>query len=169
MIRFLSWLFRGQTAAEQSDDVQWEPAGHRGGRVKNILQDYPEDLQIYVHAEVAGISFRKNDALIFANARNQTIEMEREPGNKHDRNAIAIYGVCHRGRAMIGYVPKEIAAHIARSGMFDLLRPRLARVFMGGENSRDPYLEIQFQILGPKGRKKEFEAAPAKRRKAAAG
>jgi HIRAN domain len=142
----------------------WETAGENG-RAKVFLPPIPARFQIYMAGiMLAGISFRKRDALAFAHSRGQMIERQREPDNSHDPNAIQIYGVCSRGREFVGYVPKADAAYIARSGMFAELQPRLDRMYLSFTNARNPYLEIRFQILGPKGKKAEFQAAAAKRR-----
>ena len=148
--------------------IEWEPSGK--GMVKNVLAGYPDGFVIYCGFDVAGITFRFVDAAAFANSQRLLVELEREPTNKHDRNAIKVIGICQRGRYFIGYVPKDICAHVARSGMYDVLRPRLTRIYTA-EQSKDsdfdqPYVEIQVQLVGTKERKAEFEAtakAPRKR------
>lgn len=170
MFRFLSRLVARTASREPHPtvnadaDSEWEPAGQRG-RAKNFLPSYPSDFQIYLPGiTLAGITFRKEYAPTFAHSRNQTIELEREEGNSHDRNAIKVNGACSLGRAFIGYVPKDVAVHIVRSGMLDVIRPRLDRIFESDTYQGDPYLEIRFQIVGPKVRKAEFAAAARKRR-----
>jgi hypothetical protein len=137
--------------------------------VKNVLADYPDGFVIYCGFDVAGITFRFVDAATFANSHCLSVELEREPTNKSDRNAIKVIGVCQRGRYFIGYVPKDICAHVARSGMYNVLRPRLTRIYTAeqskGGDFDQPYVEIQVQLVGPKERKAEFEAAAKAPRK----
>jgi hypothetical protein len=169
--RFLLRLVRRPTlpAARPAIDIaalfDWEMTGENG-RAKVFLPPLPAGFQIYMPGiMLAGISFRKQDALAFAHSHDQTIEMQREEDNSHDPNAIQVYGVCSRGRELVGYVPKADAAYIARSGMFAELQSRIDRMYLSFTNASDPYLEIRFQIIGPKGRKAEFDAAATKRRR----
>ena len=170
VIRIPRWLAHGQEtqvkrpAVDNAAILDWEIAGENG-RAKVFLPPIPVGFQIYMPGiMLAGITFRKQDALAFAHSRDQTIELQREGDNSHDSNAIQVYGVCSRGREFIGYVPKTDAAYIARSGMFAELQSRIDRIYLSFTNPRDPYLEIRFQIIGPKGRKPEFHAAATKRR-----
>ena len=128
---------------------------------------------IYAGFAVVGITFRFVDAANFANSQSFSVELERESTSKHDRNAIKVIGVCQRGRYFIGYAPKDISAHIARSRMYDVLHPRLVRIYTAPQapdgDFDHPYVEIQIQLAGPKGRKAEFEQAakaPQKRKTA---
>jgi hypothetical protein len=161
---------KGSGSTEPDQDpmvVKWEPAGEYG-KVKQYLPDIPDGHQIYVGFKVAGITFRKDDAEIFANSRDQTLELELDPTNQKDRNAIKVMGVCNHGRAHIGFVPKEIAAQIAKCGMFDVLRTRLDRIFWSDKEPDPrfprPYIEIQMQLTGPKSRIDEWRPKPKARK-----
>jgi hypothetical protein len=159
-----NWWRKSKDAVAE-DRVDWEPAGN--GRAKSFLPPIPDGFQIYTGVALVGVTFRKDDALRFANSQNQSLELEREPDNSHDKNAIKVIGISKRGRGFIGYVPKDVAAQISRSGMYDTLRPRLGRVYESASYDSDfggPYLEINLQILGPKGRKVQFEDAAKKPR-----
>ncbi|MFZ2168318.1 MAG: HIRAN domain-containing protein [Methylococcaceae bacterium] len=120
-------------------------------------KEIPEDLQIFEERlEVAGVNFRKEDASAFATAKNGWLELERELGNKHDPNAIKVIG-CNKGffgikRRFIGYVPKEVSRLIVEGRYLNQIRPRLLRTYKGDLG----FVEILFQILGPKGKKYEF-------------
>ena len=59
---------------------------------------------------VAGISHRQDALQGPAFALGQPVRLIPEPGNPHDRNAIAVWDA--NGRAHIGYVPAELAAKI---------------------------------------------------------
>src|SRR6266508_6942023 len=84
-------------------------------------QQIPEGFQIFEERlEVAGVGFRKENAVAFANAKEGWLELEREFGNEHDPNAIKVIG-CSKGcfetkRRFIGYVPREVAQAIVQGG-----------------------------------------------------
>lgn len=125
-------------------------------------QDISERFQIFEdRLEVAGVSFRKEDAAAFAGAKNVWLELEREPGNKYDENAIKVIG-CSKGffgtkRRFIGYVPKEVSRVIVEGGYWGRIRPRLLKTYLGNQG----YVEILFQILGPKGIKYQYRQTGA--------
>ena len=118
----------------------------------------PEGFQIYEdRLTPAGITFRSDDALAFARSSMGWLELEPEPGNKYDKNAIKVIG-CTKGlfwtkRRFVGYVPKGVSANLVGRRFLSLVRPRLMNTYV----AEDGYIEILFQILGPKGRKKEYE------------
>lgn len=125
-------------------------------------QDIPEGFQIFEdRLEVAGVSFRKEDAAAFAGAKDVWLELEREPGNKYDINAIKVIG-CSKGffgtkRRFIGYVPKEVSRVIVEGGYCGQIRPRLLKTYVGNQG----YVEILFQILGPKVMKYQYRQTGA--------
>jgi hypothetical protein len=163
---FIRWLIGSPTQPEQVAETEskgWEEAGQ--GRCKNVLAEYPDDHVIYnSHIEVAGIPFRKRDVFKWTDGRCLGIEWQAEPGNAHDRNAIMIFGRSERGRWHIGYMPKDIAASIARSGMMEKLDPRLARVFQSPSEIGDPYCEVVMQVTGPRALNEQFLERSQKRR-----
>lgn len=114
----------------------------------------PKGYQIFAsNLPVAGMQHRKNEAIQFAQSTNQALEMEREPNNPHDPNAIRLNGVSNDGKYFIGYLPKELSEQIVATGLYDLLKVRLTRIYSG----TDDYLEFHYQILGPKTEKKRFD------------
>ena len=84
-------------------------------------QKIPEGFQIYEERlEVAGVKIRKDEAIAFAESNNRWLELERDEGNKHDKNAIKVIG-CSKGflgtkRRLIGYVPKNVSKLIVERG-----------------------------------------------------
>jgi hypothetical protein len=117
----------------------------------------PSGYQKYVYAgnlTVAGIQYRKAEALRFANSSNQELILEREPNNEHDPNAIKLVGVSGSKKYFIGYIPKEISEQIVSTKLFDCVKPRLESIYIG----KNDYLEIQYGIIGPKANKKQFDA-----------
>jgi len=120
-------------------------------------QEIPEGFQIYEERlEVSGIAYRKRDAASFAKTGTGWLELVLEPGNKYDRNAIKVFG-CNKGffgtkPRFIGYVPKEVSALIMQNGYWEKIRPRLIKTYIG----KGGFVEILFQILGPKGEKDKY-------------
>jgi hypothetical protein len=116
------------------------------------LAPIPAGFQIFESGlEVAGIAYRKDDALEFAQGRDLHLELEREEANSHDSNAIRVIG-CHRGlfgvkRRFIGYVPSGVAKLIVGGGYYDRVLPRLLNAYVADSG----FIQIEFQILGPKG------------------
>jgi hypothetical protein len=127
-------------------------------------QEIPEGLQIFEERlEVAGVSFWKEDAVAFATAKDGWLELEQDLENKHDPNAIKVIG-CNKtffeiNRRFSGYVPKEVARLIVEGKYLDLIRPRLLKTYVGERG----FVEILFQILGPKGKKYEFRQTSSAR------
>ena len=85
-------------------------------------QSIPDGFEIFEDTlEVAGIQFRKNDAIAFAEKSDEGwLEFERDQNNQYDKNAIKLIG-CHKSmfgesRRFIGYVLKEISQLIIEGG-----------------------------------------------------
>jgi len=114
----------------------------------------PKDFQIFArNLPVAGMQHRKAEAIRFAQSSNQELTMEREPNNPHDPNAIRLIGLSGADKYFIGYLPRELSEQIVATGLFDSLKTRLTRIYIG----TDDYLEFHYQILGPKPEKKRFD------------
>lgn len=126
-------------------------------------QEIPDGYQIFEERlEVAGITFRKNAATSFCEAkRDQRLELEADFGNEHDKNAIKVIG-CAKGifgtkRWFIGFVPRQVAKAIIEGGYWSQVKPRLLMTRTG----YDGYVEVLFQILGPKGKRYDFQRLSA--------
>lgn len=130
-------------------------------QIKNTyLPDYPDDHQIYANSmEVMGLSRQKTAATRFVQGRDPRLEFEREPTNPVDPHAIKVFGCWHgwfrEKREHIGYVPREVAKVVADLGVFDVIRPRLARTYLNDAG----FVQVYFEFTGPKGGAKEFRAA----------
>ena len=121
---------------------------------QSFLPPMVSGYQIYAdRLPVAGIQFRKIEALKFANGNNQELKLQRETDNEHDPNAIRLIGVAGLHEYFIGYLPKELSEQIVLTGLFDAVKARLARIYV----SSDDYVDIQYQVIGPKSKKKEFD------------
>jgi hypothetical protein len=120
-------------------------------------QEIPDGFQIFEdRLEVAGVSFRKADATSFAKSGTKWLELERDIGNEHDKNAIKVVG-CSKGffgteRHFIGYVPKNVSKLVVTNGFWGKVQPRLLKIYVGSGG----FVEILFQLLGPKGKKYEY-------------
>ena len=118
----------------------------------------PEGLQIYEsYIEPAGAYWKNPNVLKFIQGgANSSLELEREPKNKYDPNAIRIIGVVrgwiYTGRYHIGYVAKEIARKLVMGSFWPNVAANLRRVTVNDEG----YIHINFDLLGPTGRKKEY-------------
>jgi len=121
---------------------------------QSFLPPIPKGYQIFASPDVAGLSHHKAEALSFAESRNQELALEREPDNPHDSNAIRLIGVSGSKRYFIGYLPRELSEQIVSTELFDSVRARLARIYIGQNN----FLDIQYQIIGPKREMAKFDA-----------
>jgi len=59
----------------------------------------------------------------------------------------------------VGYVPRDWASHLVESGLVEIVRPRLISIWCSGGG----YVDIAFQIVGPKERKVDFDGVPYRR------
>lgn len=134
-----------------------ETRGHIAMTIKRkVSPPIPDGYVIYSWKSVAGIQHKKKAAHNFAKNRNQSLELERDPDNKQDSNAIKVIG-CSKGfvfedRDSIGYVPRELASCIVEGGFWGSVEPRLRSIYVG----EDEYIEVEFQLLGPREQKKAF-------------
>ena len=117
----------------------------------------PIGYRIYYGIDVAGVS-RRLDALSRVLKKGSvTFELMPEPENKHDKNAVMVQakrnGFFGMKTELIGYVPKEVAADIAKlEGEFELL-PRPVSAWVGDRGGA----RLTMDILGRKDKYKEFE------------
>lgn len=121
-------------------------------------QKIPDGFQIYdERLEVAGIQHRRDAAAQFVSQTNQWLEFESEPLNNYDPNAIKILGCYQQNneniKLHVGYVPASIAKQITNFSA-DECKARLLKTYIGESG----YVEILFQVLGPKGRIEEYAA-----------
>jgi single-stranded-DNA-specific exonuclease len=61
------------------------------------------------HTKIAGVSFEGRQDIIAGLRSGAALELQREPQNPHDRNAIAV----HYGNLRLGFLNKRLAAHLA--------------------------------------------------------
>jgi hypothetical protein len=150
------FIARGKGAHKaNADSTQIAPKTKRPSDA-NAASDngIPSGYQIWVaRPDVAGLLHKKKEAVAFAKAKQQTLLLEREPDNTHDSNAIKLIGLGDGKQFFVGYVPKEISEQIAATNMFEHVRARLRKTYLSERN----YVDIEYQIIGPKSLKKIFE------------
>lgn len=107
---------------------------------------YFERLDLPIHAS------QKRACLRFCRGRAPHLSLAPEPSNPHHHNAIRVIGewtgLSGAKREHIGYVERDIADRIARSGLASVIAPRLLKTYVGTED----FVEITYQIVGPKDR-----------------
>lgn len=118
-----------------------------------FLPPIPVDMKLfYVREEVAGIGFQLANAVLFATGTEQQLELELDPTNQFDPNAIKVLGSYTTGifhfKVPIGHVSAETARDIANQGRFTMLKPRLRNIWCGGHER--PVVIVQYDIMGPK-------------------
>jgi len=121
-------------------------------------QPIPSGFQIFeARLDVAGVGYRKKAARAFATSKHVWLELERETRLKDHPHAIRIIG-CSKGlfrtrRRFVGYVPSKVAHAIAEGAYWGQVRSRLLKTWVGDRG----YVEILFQLLGPKGKKRDYD------------
>jgi len=87
-----------------------------------LRQPAPEGAEFLAQGvEVAGISFEgtRENAFHFAYGKERSLELRRDPLNPYDKNAVEVIGRWRDAQGkersgLLGYVPKELAARLAR-------------------------------------------------------
>jgi hypothetical protein len=109
--------------------------------------------------EVAGVFHRPAALRVFAKLADPELFLQPEPSNKFDRNAVK---VCGKGKRFwifqttvhLGYLPKDLAALVAKTRSVNLLFPRLRMVDVDSS-------KIVMELTGPKGQKTAFFSGQA--------
>ncbi len=151
----LSWLFGGdRRSGSAANQLRFKSAGELRGQRKAYhldRQPIPDEHMLYFERLHLSIHPSNKRACVeFCGGKEQELVIEPEPANPHDPNALRILGVWGRGRHQkhIGYVDRETANRIAVTRVSHLVRPRLLKTYLG----TDKYVEIVYQITGPKDR-----------------
>ncbi len=107
--------------------------------------------------DVAGLHLPERQSAVrrFASFKNQFVSMKPEPRNRHDRNAIAVYGqgvagliFKRRKKLFLGYVPADLAKQIADNGL-----KSVARIYLNQIDINDPYYHVKISISVPDDRR----------------
>lgn len=125
----------------------------RPERLKNFtLPQIPEGHQIYLNrAHVSGVQHYADQVWDLAAEKNPMLSWEADLENAHDNNAIQIFAGSGADRELIGFVDRELAAIIADYDKREDLAIRFA-----GAKAHENWLEVFYQITGPKSAKSEF-------------
>jgi hypothetical protein len=128
-----------------------------------FLPPIPDGMRIMeADIDVVGVHYRKDSAMAFARRGQHSFELEREPGNPHDPNAIRVIGVSKGWffwrKHFLGYVPMYTAGRIAQRGFWRRILPRLKSIYAGGDG--EGYVNITFDILEPNTPKPAQEKPP---------
>jgi hypothetical protein len=119
------------------------------------LPPIPKGFQIFEsRIQVAGILHRIEDCLAFVRHPGEhSLKFELEPTNAFDKNAIKIIGTAGAERFHLGYVPAAIAFQLSNKGLQHQVQARLERGFA----SKDGYVDVIFQIIGPNSAKPSYQ------------
>jgi HIRAN domain len=141
---------------------RWPPSESRSVFVKHEL---PEGMACrYRDVKVAGISYREEIATEFVlRGVNHRLELEREPSNVKDANAIKVIAVWEVAgqcrKAHIGYVPRETAQQIAERHKEAPLAAVPIVVFQ--PDCDHPTPGVRFDIYTPRAQRKRKKATTA--------
>ena len=120
--------------------------------------DLPDDCKFFEdYVKVQGIKYNENEVFRFIpNPQHQmSLQLELEPYNKVDKNAIKVIGIVKKlfgsKRYFIGYVPAEISAHIYKKGWQNEVKAILTKISYDEDYSelRYPSINIIFAIYVP--------------------
>jgi hypothetical protein len=112
------------------------------------VADIPDGYEIYEESDfyVHGVKKRMKACIKWATGENLSLEFKREPSNKYDTEAIAVYGISSNGRRKIGYVAAELADDIVERELEYSIIPRLLSV----EIEDIPFIKYEILINSEK-------------------
>ena len=96
----------------------------------------------------------------FAKGWAQRLELVPEPANPYDAHAIQVTGIYRHkieggtktSRLEIGYVPRHVSEALVKTGLVSVVKPRLKYIGVSPKG----YVDIEFEVLGPKEHKKKY-------------
>jgi len=108
------------------------------------VEDVPAGYEIYEDDTffVHGVKHRFNACVKWAQGENHKIFFKREPKNKYDSNAIAIFGTSSTGKRQLGYIASEIADDLVYKELDDKIIARLISV----EIKETPFIEYEILV-----------------------
>lgn len=105
------------------------------------VYEFEDNDEFFVH----GVQARAKNVIDWAKGKNLSIYAKREPLNKFDSNAIAIYGQSSNKKRKIGYIATEIAEELVDKGYDKKLKVQLLDVKIN--NNTDAELEFDLNIF----------------------
>lgn len=120
-------------------------------------QTIPPGLAVYEERlEIVGIQHYREFAIKFVGGSQCRLELEPDPENLADRNAINVIGVWKAGfstkRAQIGHVPALAAGVVAACALAPAVTARLSETYLADNG----FVVIAFQLLGPEDRLQDY-------------
>jgi len=128
--------------------------------LNNKDSDKPKyNYKTYEQAGVAGLQHNiENCNKWLKNSDEKSLDLffEREPNNKFDKNAIAIYGKSNRyDKIKLGYLASFRAKEIVEDDLFDYVIPSLPEIQYDEKNNNR--VNVFFDILMEENKLKELE------------
>ena len=125
------------------------------GQTKLKFDDkYPEGHKTLARwIDIAGLHLRERQAAVvqFASFKKQRVSMKPEPNNRHDCNALAVYGHGVAGlifkskkKVFLGYVPADLAKQIADNNL-----QSVAQIHLNQIDINNPYFHVKVSISVP--------------------
>ncbi|MDA7842603.1 HIRAN domain-containing protein [Methylophilaceae bacterium] len=116
---------------------------------RGINWKIPDGYKTFTSDTVVGTSFFLSNARSWGKAKELSLELEREPNNKHDKNAIKVIGVSKGfffgyNRRPIGYIAKQTAKALVRREFLDKVKPHLSEI---GFPPNRKYVRIRYSLL----------------------
>ncbi len=151
MFGFLKWLFGSKQTKKQVT-------------IKTEVSDgyclFPDDIGDDVIADfnffVKGVHYRKKNIIKWATGEDLALTHRREPSNKHDPNAIAIYGTSSNGKFKLGYVDAELAEVLTETGLHKGMKLAIKNIEITDKVSMDEKKKgfdmrilIEYEIYAP--------------------
>ncbi|PHR57266.1 MAG: hypothetical protein COA44_06090 [Arcobacter sp.] len=142
---FLLWVLYYVVKGYLQEDKPSQPNDKAFTKKQDAFKviDIPEGYEVYEDDDffIQGVTYRMDACVKWATGENLELSFKREPNNKHDDNAIAIYGKSSTGKRRLGYVAAEIADELVYKELDDKIKPRLLSV----EIKEAPF--INYEIL----------------------
>lgn len=114
---------------------------------------------------VVGVQFYKSEAQVFADAARKAekkglqygLQLEHQPNNPHDSNAIAVYGIAEikgffsksQAEWHIGYIDSELSAELVTEFISENIK--IAAELHSIYESDNGFLDFNFFVLAPPG------------------
>ena len=116
---------------------------------RGINWKIPDGYKTFTSDTVVGTSFFLSKARSWGKAKELSLELEREPNNKHDKNAIKVIGVSKGfffgyNRRPIGYIAKQTAKALVRREFLDKVKPHLSEVNFPPNGK---YVQIRYSLI----------------------
>ena len=151
MFGFLKWFFGGKQTKKQGTIKTEIPDGYC-----LFPDDLGEDVIVDFNFFVKGVHYRKKNIIKWATGKNLALTHRREPSNKYDPNAIAIYGTSSNGKFKLGYIDADLAEVLVETGLHKGMKLAIKDVEITDKVSKeekkrgfDMRILIEYEIYAP--------------------